>query len=653
MAEIINEELNVLSLEDSDADFEIICYQLTDAGYHLNISRVDKKNEFESLLRSNTYDVILADFNLPGFDAFGALHLCSEICPSIPFICVSGSIGEETAIELLKLGAVDYVLKDRPERLPFAIKRALKEAKEKETLRKTELQLQKLSRAVEQSPNIIFITDTDGIIEYVNPTTYKSTGYTSEDLIGQNPRIFSSGETPRGEYVKLWESIKSGNDWNGEFLNKKKNGELYWEAASISPILNNKGVIINFLAVKKDITQDKIILNELIEAKEHAEESDRLKSAFLANISHEIRTPMNGILGFAELLKMPELTPDVQEGYIHIIEQSGKRMLNIINDIVDISKIEAGQMNIHLEEVDVNQLLRDLMVFFAPEANSKGIRISLKNDLADENCMIQTDHTKLAQILSNLIKNAIKFTQEGSIEFGYRVVGASHALSLPKHSLSLQFFVRDTGVGIPDDQINVIFERFRQGSVSLTRAYEGAGLGLSISKAFVEMLEGQIEVKSEVGKGSVFQFQLPYHSVDSVLPQANESKASSIHPKPFHVLIAEDDETSLIYIKAILENENIILFEAVNGLQAVESVKKYPEIELVLMDMKMPQMDGYEATRQIKKLRPTLQVIAQTAYSFAEEKEKAEQAGCDEYLSKPIRKQILLEIIQKYGSSQS
>jgi PAS domain S-box-containing protein len=643
---ITNEILNVLSLEDSIPDFEIICYQLTNAGYNLKIVRVERREDFEDLLRSNSFDLILSDFSLPGFDAFGALRLCNEICPNVPFICVSGSIGEETAIELLKLGAEDYVLKDRPERLPFAIQRALDDAKEKETLRKVQTQLRKLSRAVEQSPNTIVITDTDGKIEYANPITSKLTGYALEELIGNNPRVLGSGETSQEEYKQLWDTIKAGKEWIGEFHNKKKNGELYWESATIAPVFDDLGIITNFLAIKKDITEDKNILLELIEAKEHAEESDRLKSSFLANISHEIRTPMNGILGFAELLKTPELSSDIQENYIRIIEQSGNRMLNIINDIVDISKIEAGQMKIHIQETNVNQLLSDLQVFFTPESKKKGLSLSLTTLLPDEESNIQTDHHKLTQILSNLIKNALKFTKSGSIEFGYSLTGSPTKLTEPNSELvKLQFFVKDTGVGIPANQTEMIFERFRQGSVSLTRAYEGAGLGLSISKAFIELLGGQIWVESESGKGSVFYFNLPFSKKTIA-----SSKIVPINLGPklrsSHILIAEDDEICMTYIKTILKNEDISIFEASNGIDAVDIVKINQKIDLVLMDMKMPEMDGYEATRQIKLMRPRLPVIAQTAYAFVEDLEKARKAGCDDYITKPIKKQELLLKIQ-------
>jgi CheY-like chemotaxis protein len=263
--------------------------------------------------------------------------------------------------------------------------------------------------------------------------------------------------------------------------------------------------------------------------------------------------------------------------------------------------------------------------------------------LTDEKSIIQTDHTKLAQILSNLIKNAIKFTKSGSIEFGYNSNGATTL-----HATSLQFFVKDTGVGIPEDQIDMIFERFRQGSVSLTRAYEGAGLGLSISKAFVNMLGGKIWVESEPNNGSIFFFELPVNNRETSQAEANETQTSNTNQKSCYMLVAEDDENSMLYIKTLLEFEHITVLEASTGTMAVDQVKKHPEINLVLMDLKMPEMDGFEATRLIKRLRPELAVIAQTAYSFTEEKEKAELAGCNDYISKPIKKQALLEIINKY-----
>lgn len=369
--------------------------------------------------------------------------------------------------------------------------------------KQAEKQLKLLSRAIDQSPITVVITDKDGNIEYVNPKFIELTGYSMEEVEGKNPRLLQSGGQTREFYQNLWETILSGNDWHGELQNRKKNGDIYWESAVISSIVDNQGEIAFFLAVKEDITEKKKILEDLIKAKEKAEESDRLKSAFLANMSHEIRTPMNGILGFTDLLKEPNLPDEDQKEYIDIIERSGARMLNTINDIINISKIESGQMTVSISETNIHEVIEHIFSLFKPVVEQKGIQFSLKNSLSVYEANIKTDHQKVYVILSNLIKNAIKFTKEGSIEIGYN-------LNVTGSNAELIFYVKDTGIGILPENMNIIFERFRQGNESNSRNYEGVGLGLSISKAYVEMLGGKIWAESRVGFGSTFYFSIPY-----------------------------------------------------------------------------------------------------------------------------------------------
>ena len=769
----MEQPIKILHLEDNESDSILVQLNLKREQLVFDYYFADNEQDFISFLDNEKIDIVLSDYSLPDYSGSEALVLCKNKYPHIPFVFVSGTMGEEAAIDSLLNGATDYVLKNRLDRLTPAVLRALRESKlqqeylkaidnlkqkeeqyrilvegmneglmltennntilfvnqqtcditgfsseeligedchqllfknvdessreEIEKLQKSgaknsfefqmarknqekiwvsvscspvlnsqaersgligvfqdvtekkkaEEEIRKLTMAIDQSPDSIVITDTEGKIEYINPATVKLTGYLPEELLGRKTNIFSSDENSILKIEDLWETIKAGKIWTGEFLNKKRNGQKYWESATISPIFNNSGKITHFLSIKEDISERKKLTEELIQAKEKAEESDRLKSAFLANISHEIRTPMNGILGFAELLKTPQLSQESLNRYIRVIEQSGYRMLNIINDIVDISKIEANQMNVYLESTNVNHLLKDLLVFFTPEAESKGLRLKISTLFPDEESVIHTDHNKLIQIFSNLIKNAMKFTKTGLIEFGYSSTSLS-ARSIASSS-DLFFYVKDTGVGIPEDQIDMIFERFRQGSISLTRAYEGAGLGLSISKAFVQMLGGEIWVKSELGQGSEFYFtlsnevmQTPELKVDSKDTYSNKKR------KHLRILIAEDDESSMIYVKAILEREGTMIFEACNGKEAVDFVRNDPEIDLVLMDIKMPEMDGFEATRQIKRIKPSLPVIAQTAYAFVSDQEKAMEAGCDDYISKPIKKDILLAKIQKF-----
>ena len=393
------------------------------------------------------------------------------------------------------------------------------------------------------------------------------------------------------------------------------------------------------LTVVQDITERKLAENALIKAREKAEESDRLKSAFLANMSHEIRTPMNGIMGFSELLKNPTLTGKEQQEYIQIIEKSGTRMLNIINDLIDISKIESGQMWINISTFNINEQSDYIYSFFEPDVETKGLKFTRKSNLSGNDAIVKTDKEKVSAILINLIKNAIKFTEKGSVEFGYSVKGEN-----------LEFFVRDTGVGISREQKEFIFERFRQGSESLSRNYEGAGLGLSISKSFVEMLNGKIWMESTPGIGSIFYFTIPYvcdfEETNYIINDEGTETRNNF--KNLKILIAEDDSISELLISNIVKNSCREALMVRTGKEAVSSCRKNPDLDLILMDIKMPEMDGYEATKQIRLFNKKVVIIAQTAYAQTGDKEKAMKAGCDDYIVKPILKQDLLSLIRKH-----
>jgi len=406
------------------------------------------------------------------------------------------------------------------------------------------------------------------------------------------------------------------------------------------------------LTVIQDITERKHAEEAVIKAREKAEESDRLKSSFLANMSHEIRTPMNGILGFAELLKNKLLTGEEQNKYINIIEKSGSRMLNILNDLIDISKIESGQMNVTISDCNVNEQTEFIYNFFKPEVEGKGIHLSLKNSLPPDEAVVRTDREKIEAVLSNLIKNAIKFTEKGSIEFGYVLKSGSEPAEL-------EFFVKDSGVGVSPQLKEIIFERFRQGSESLARNYEGVGLGLSISKSFIEMIGGKIWVDNNSDNnsndtGATFYFTVPYkketmetsHIAHAISPGKEESPIKSLN-----ILIAEDDEASEILISRAFRTIGKKILKVRTGVAAVQACRSNNEIDLIMMDIKMPEMDGYEATRQIRQFDKEVIIIAQTAFALMGDSEKAIEAGCNDYISKPINRDELMTIIEKYFKS--
>lgn len=503
-------------------------------------------------------------------------------------------------------------------------------------------ELKKLSRAVEQSPTIIVITDTNGNIEYVNPKFTETTGYSLEEVIGKNPRFLKSGYTSHSEYENLWKTIITGAEWRGEFYNKRKDGTFYWEETAISSIRNVAGEITHFLAVKSDITEKKKIVDELVIAKEKAEKSDQLKSAFLANISHEIRTPMNGILGFAELLKESDLTRKQKKKYIKIIVKSGNRMLNIINDIVDISKIEAGLVELRISETNINEQIEYAYTFFKPEADKKEIQLSLNIKLSKQESLIKTDREKFYSIIFNLIKNAIKYTDSGTIEIGYNPKNINN-------TPYLEFYITDTGIGIPGDKQLSIFERFIQADITDKQARQGAGLGLSISKAYIELLGGTIRVESEVGKGSTFYFTLPYATANQIKKIETKQVPASEYGinKKLNILIAEDDAFSEKLLSIILKPIANTILIAKNGAEAVESCKENPDIDLVLMDIQMPVMNGFEATRQIRLFNEKVIIIAQTAFALSGDEEKAKSAGCNSYINKPIKEENLFLAIKE------
>jgi PAS domain S-box-containing protein len=762
MPEESNSLLNVLSLEDDLKDAELLHEMLVDADYQVSMDIAKGEKEYVDFLKGRNYDIIFADNSVTSFDAMAALKVALSLKPEIPFICVSGTIGEEKAVELLKQGASDYVIKDRLNRLAFAVQRALKEKEIQKASKQAERALKnsedKYSKAFQSSPYSITISrlEDGGYIE-VNDTFVSMSGFTRKEALS-NTTIGLNIWVNKEERNSVISALLSGKDVEGkEFLFRKKNGEimtglfsakiiyvneepymlssvdditkrkksenLLMESeqksksimensadaifltnqqgryvyinkavtamlgytseeminktiADISPpdkieeyfkffkqIMNEGKGFTEIELLKKDgnyistdlntvvlpdgtvygscrdITERKQAESELIKAKEKAEESDRLKSAFLTNMSHEIRTPMNGILGFAELLKRPNLTGEKQQQFLRLIGESGERMLETINNIIDISKIEAGLMSVYISESNINKQIEFLHEFFKPMAESKGLQLSFNNGLPSNEAIIKTDSGKINSILTNLVKNAIKFTDAGSIEFGYK-----------KKGKYLEFFVKDTGIGIPKDRQDAIFERFIQADIEDKRAFQGSGLGLSISKKYVELHDGEIWVESKEGLGSTFYFTIPYNaiSVDKNVIGNAVSEIEEVQIKNLKILIAEDEEVSDLFITEALQEISHKIIHAETGVEAIEACRNNPDLDLILMDIRMPEMDGLEATRQIRLFNTDVIIIAQTAYAFVSDRKNVLEAGCNDYISKPINMTLLLELIKKH-----
>ena len=507
-------------------------------------------------------------------------------------------------------------------------------------------ELRKLSLATEHSPASVVITDQNGSIEYVNPTFSEVTGYSAEEAFGQNPRILKSGGLPASFYKEMWGTILEGKSWKGDFINKKKNGEEFWESASISPIQNDKGEITHFVAVKQDITERKQMEAALISAKQAADDANKAKGDFLANMSHEIRTPMNAVIGMAHLALKTDLNPK-QRDYLKKIKSSANSLLGIINDILDFSKIEAGKLDIEAVDFDLDDVLdnlANLVTVKAQEKENLEVLFAAGHDVP--RCLVG-DPLRLGQVLINLANNAVKFTESGEIVVSIKKVERK------EDQVILKFVVSDTGIGLTAEQAGKLFQSFSQADTSTTRKYGGTGLGLAISKKLVNMMDGEIWVESEYGQGTSFIFTVNFGIGKE---KAKKRFAVSTDLRGLKSLVVDDNVTSREILKDILESfsfEVALAASGEEGIAQVEDAAGEKPFELVVMDWKMPGIDGIEAATRLKNL-PILSrapvIILVTAYGREEIMQKAANSGLDGYLIKPVNASVLFDaIMQAFG----
>ncbi len=510
-----------------------------------------------------------------------------------------------------------------------------------------EKEISRLLQAVEQNPNPVVFTNPDGIVVYANHGIANVTGFRPSEITGSLINLLNPKKNDPEVVKSILDALHAGSDWQGEFYNWNKSGQRYWEKAFVSPIRDESGKISHFTYIIEDITKRKHIEKVLVEAKDKAEKSDKLKTAFLTNMSHEIRIPMNAIIGFTEMLLEKDYSEEEKNKFIELVLENGRKLLSTIDDVIDIAKIEAGQMNISTQRCSANKILFDNFYIFRQMSHKLGkshLDLRAVQFVEDENLLFISDPQRINQVMSNLMSNALKYTHEGFIELGYRLTDFHDAKCL-------EYYVKDSGTGIPSHQAEQIFDRFKRIDNNQKSGFGGSGLGLAISRNIARLMGGDLLLETELDKGSTFRFLIPFYEIkpDLITPPVAEAKRDD---KPDwsdrYVLIAEDEDSNFKLLEIMLRKTNVKVVRAYNGKQACDYVVGGRPVDLILMDVKMPVMDGYEATARIKDIKPEIPVIVQTAFALAGDRQTSIDAGCDDYLSKPIKATELYGILKKY-----
>jgi PAS domain S-box-containing protein len=766
----MNQPLHCLLVEDDENEALLTLRELRAGGYDVIWERVETAAGMLEALARKPWDAIISDYKMPQFSGIAALELLRNSGHDLPFIIVSGTIGEDVAVAAMRAGAHDYLMKGKLARLVPVLEREQREARERRerkqaaaalaaerallrTLvdhlpvavylkdsdgRKTlanpldlhnfgltemsdligktdfeffpaaqaeafyaddqrvihsgqpvlnreekltrpdgsevwnltskvplhnsdgevtglvgiglditerkqaEAELHQLRKAVEQSANTIVITDLDGAIIYVNPAFEKNTGYCAAEAIGQNPRVLNSGRHDAAFYHHLWSTITAGKTWQGELNNRRKDGSLYWESATISPVFDEAGRMVRYIAIKEDITERKAMESNLREALARAESASVAKTEFLAIMSHELRTPLNGVLGFAELLSFTELDEE-QAMYARTIAASGEHLLAVVNDVLDFSSIEKGTLSVQAAPFVLADLLAGAELACQHAAIEKGLLFRYETGPGVPT-QLTGDERRLRQILINLLGNAIKFTASGSV-----VLRVDLAMEDNRHFLD--FAVIDTGIGIAPATIGQLFQPFVQVNTGMNRQYGGTGLGLAISKRIAEAMGGSLTVVSVPQQGSTFTFRFPLDG----FPLATEEDAASAGANEL-VLVVDDDSASRMLAGIVLAKLGRRAEFACDGGEAI-AVFEPGKFSAILMDVAMPVIDGIEATARIRAAEVAsgcrVPIIALTANVMPGDRERFLAAGMNEFVSKPFTRAGLAGAFERLAQGLS
>lgn len=613
----------------------LLDYYLDEHLSKLNINRLGKLDAINDELLIDI-DLILIDLELE-IETQNIVSTIKDIRAELPLLFFVNKNELQKAVETIQESCIYFVIRESRDKEHFR-KSILKASKQAQNIRILEDKIELLNQyknAVDMT-SIVSKSDPSGVITYVNDRFCEISGYEVEELVGRPHNIIRHPSTPKETFKELWEHLNSNKIWSGTIRNLKKNREDYYVVSTIIPITNSRGEITEHISIRHDIT-------ELKKAIQRAEAAKRAKEEFLANMSHEIRTPLNAILGFVDLLQ-EKIVDEEQKEYIKIVHKSGEALLKTINDILDFAKIEKGMLSVEMRTFASFEEINHIYALFSQNAKDKDINLNILIDNKMPKYLV-SDIFRIKQIVSNILSNSIKFTPKGKnvlLESWY------------EESISrLYFRVSDEGIGIPKEKIETIFQPFEQSDSSVTRKYGGTGLGLAISKQLANILDGDINVKSKEGSGSVFEFYIKAIIGESnkIEPKKEGSKRDFSGIK---ILIAEDNEANCAYLKILFEREGIVCKFAQDGLEAIKAFNE-EQFHLILMDENMPRLNGIKAAQEIIKIEKKnslkhTPIVALTALSLKGDRDRFLASGMDEYISKPIKKELLFEVIDKFIS---